>query len=152
MQSGEAPLGLRVRVRGLAALLPTLAVAELDAVLLGALQRSRRWSPRVGLTLLDDAWHGGRQQPWPRRPCSCGTAGRTGCASSAGASGLAPDSACGGPRRLPPRRLHVYLQGRTQGAHTPTGGVKGGWGQPVGPRPFPLRPRLPWSLMFQGSI
>uniref|UniRef100_A0AC11DV62 URB1 ribosome biogenesis homolog n=1 Tax=Ovis aries TaxID=9940 RepID=A0AC11DV62_SHEEP len=120
-QSGEL-LWASEYVRGLAALLPTLAVAELDAVLLGALQREPALVPAVGLTLLDDCL--ARRTPaalataalllrhsWPHRlrfECWCQRAG----------SGLrlreAPDDF------LPV--VHVYLQGRTQGRFTrPTG-------------------------------
>lgn len=131
--------------RGLAALLPTLAVAELDAVLLGALQREPALVPAVGLTLLDDCLE--RRTPaalgvaalllrhsWPhqlRFERWCRQAG----------SGLrlreAPDDF------LP--IVHVYLQGRTQGRFTrPAEGTgRGGWGSPGGPCPFlPMCPSL----------
>ncbi|KAI4590180.1 hypothetical protein MJG53_001229 [Ovis ammon polii x Ovis aries] len=120
-QSGEL-LWASEYVRGLAALLPTLAVAELDAVLLGALQREPALVPAVGLTLLDDCL--ARRTPaalataalllrhsWPHRlrfECWCQRAG------SALRLREAPDDF------LPV--VHVYLQGRTQGCFTrPTG-------------------------------
>ncbi|XP_068831564.1 nucleolar pre-ribosomal-associated protein 1 [Capricornis sumatraensis] len=120
-QSGEL-LWASEYVRGLAALLPTLAVAELDAVLLGALQREPALVPAVGLTLLDDCLarrtpaalatvalllqHSGphrlRFERW------CQRAGSRLCLRKA------PDDF------LPV--VHVYLQGRTQGRFTrPTG-------------------------------
>lgn len=131
--------------RGLAALLPALAVAELDAVLLGALQREPALVPAVGLPLLDDclerrtpaalavaalllrhSWpHQRRFERWCRQP----------------GSGLrlreAPDDFL--------RIVHVYLQGRTQGRFTrPAEGTgRGGWGPPGGPCPFlPMCPSL----------
>ncbi|XFF96411.1 hypothetical protein AB1E19_000036 [Capra hircus] len=120
-QSGEL-LWASEYVRGLAALLPTLAVAELDTVLLGALQREPALVPAVGLTLLDDCL--ARRTPaalamaalllrhsWPHRlrfECWCQRAG------SRLRLREAPDDF------LPV--VHVYLQGRTQGRFTrPTG-------------------------------
>ena len=52
LQSGEL-LWASEYVRGLGALLPTLAVDELDAVLLQALQREPALAPAVGVALLD---------------------------------------------------------------------------------------------------
>lgn len=121
-QSGEL-LWASEYVRGLAALLPTLAVAELDTVLLGALQREPALVPAVGLTLLDDCL--ARRTPaalataalllrhswphWLRFECWCQRAG------SRLRLREAPDDF------LPV--VHVYLQGRTQGRFTrPTGG------------------------------
>uniref|UniRef100_A0A452ESC1 URB1 ribosome biosis homolog n=1 Tax=Capra hircus TaxID=9925 RepID=A0A452ESC1_CAPHI len=120
-QSGEL-LWASEYVRGLAALLPMLAVAELDTVLLGALQREPALVPAVGLTLLDDCL--ARRTPaalataalllrhsWPHRlrfECWCQRAG------SRLRLREAPDDF------LPV--VHVYLQGRTQGRFTrPTG-------------------------------
>lgn len=116
-QSGE-PLWASEYVRGLAALLPALAVAELDAVLLGALQRELALVPAVRLALLDDclarrtpaalataalllqhSWsHRLRFERW------CQQAGSGLCLREA------PDDF------LP--IVHVYLQGRTQGCFT----------------------------------
>ncbi|XP_055273360.1 nucleolar pre-ribosomal-associated protein 1 [Moschus berezovskii] len=116
-RSGEL-LWASEHVRGLAALLPALAVAELDAVLLGALQREPALVPAVGLALLDDCLARRTsaalataalllQHSWPhqlRFEHWCRQAG----------SGLrlreAPDDF------LP--IVHVYLQGRTQGRFT----------------------------------
>ncbi|XP_020764535.2 LOW QUALITY PROTEIN: nucleolar pre-ribosomal-associated protein 1 [Odocoileus virginianus] len=117
LRSGEL-LWASEYVRGLAALLPALAVAELDAVLLGALQREPALVPAVGLTLLDDCLE--RRTPaalavaalllrhsWPHQlhfERWCRQAG------SRLRLREAPDYF------LP--IVHVHLQGRTQGCFT----------------------------------
>lgn len=157
-QSGE-PLWASEYVRGLAALLPALAVAELDAVLLGALQRELALVPAVRLALLDDCL--ARRTPaalataalllqhsWPHRlrfERWCQQAGSGLCLREA------PDDF------LP--IVHVYLQGRTQGCFTrPAEGTgRGGWGQLGGPCLFlpvcpPLSPGASHSRVRFSSV
>ncbi|XP_057553181.1 nucleolar pre-ribosomal-associated protein 1 isoform X1 [Hippopotamus amphibius kiboko] len=122
LQSGEL-LWASEYVRGLGALLPTLAMDELDAVLLQALQREPALAPAVGVTLLDyclarrtpaaldtaalllqhSCPHLLRFEQWCRQP----------------GSGLCLQEALDSFLPL----VHVYLQCRTRGYFTRPAGV-----------------------------